>query len=172
MTTFFFILALILALVGAVGAVLPALPGPPISWVGLLLAYFAADGEITMTTLLVMLTLTVVVTVLDYFAPGIVTKIGGGSKSATRGANIGMVVGLFMGPLGLLLGPLVGAFIGEYIAQGPQPVNAPVGTRVGNSLRIALLSFVGFLLTTGLKLILCLWMAWQIIKPIIALIFS
>ena len=83
-----------------------------------------------------------VVSLLDYVAPVWLTNKGGGSPSATRGATAGMIVGLFFPPWGLLLGPFFGAFLGELIAHAP----------AGKALRVALLSFVGFLLTTGFKL--------------------
>lgn len=153
----FALLAGVLALVGIVGSVLPALPGPPISWVGLLVAYLTTDGGISTPMLLWMLALTIVVTVLDYVAPIFLTKVGGGSKAATWGSTIGMVVGLFFMPWGLLLGPLVGAFLGEMKA----------GSDSGKSMRVALMSFVSFLLTTGLKLIACLWMAYVTMKAFI-----
>ena len=35
------ILAVILALVGILGSIVPGIPGPPISWVGLLMAFLA-----------------------------------------------------------------------------------------------------------------------------------
>jgi hypothetical protein len=61
------------------------------------------------------------------------------------GSVIGTVAGLFFfAPYGLIIGPFVGALIGELLADAS----------LGKALRVALLSFVAFLLTTGLKLIL------------------
>ena len=62
---------------------------------------------------------------------------------ATRGATAGMVVGLFFPPWGLLLGPFVGALLGELLTHAT----------AGKALRVALLSFLAFLLTTGFKLL-------------------
>ena len=84
-----------------------------------------------------------VVSVLDYIAPVWITNKGGGSPSATRGATAGMVVGLFFPPWGLLLGPFVGALLGELLTHAT----------AGKALRVALLSFLAFLLTTGFKLL-------------------
>lgn len=153
MTTFWLILAILIALVGVIGAIVPALPGPPLSWLSLLIVYLASEGEISLSQLLWMLVATVVVTVLDYIAPAMVTKWGGGSRAATTGATLGTVVGLFLAPWGLLLGPLVGAFLGEWLAS----------SNPGKSIRVAALSFVGFVMTTGLKLITTLWMAYYIV---------
>lgn len=170
-------LAIILAIVGVVGAIVPALPGPPISWVALLLAYLskssaeAANDAISSTILWVMLAVTVIVTVLDYFAPAMLTRLGGGSQAAGRGATIGTFVGLFLAPWGLLLGPFLGAFLGEWMAFNPQSqsVSNPP-PRFAHCLRVAALSFVGFLLTTGLKLISCLYVFYLILRVLIAAI--
>lgn len=159
LTIVLLVVAIVLALVGIVGAIIPALPGPPISWLALLIAFFAVDNAITSATLWMMLALTVVVTILDYFAPAMMTKLGGGSKAASSGATIGTIVGLFLAPWGLLLGPLVGAFLGEYLHEKDNATN-----RFAHSLRVGALSFVGFLLTTGMKLITCLRMFWLIIS--------
>ena len=145
--------AFMLALVGIVGAIVPALPGPPVSFAALLIAFFFGDGEITSTTLLVMFVLTVVVTVFDYVAPVWLTKLGGGSKYAVWGSTVGLLVGLFFMPLGLLLGPLVGAFVGELWHN----------QQAGKAVRVAMMSFIAFLLTTGLKLILSVVMMAQVI---------
>lgn len=156
------VLAAVLAIVGIVGAIVPALPGPPISWLALLLVFFACSGEVSLASLLWMLAFTIIVSVLDYVAPAFLTKLGGGSKASVTGATVGTFAGLLFAPWGLLLGPLVGAFVGEWIAQSHNTTN-----RLGQSLRVAGLSFVGFILTTGLKLIASLWMTWDIIMAIV-----
>lgn len=143
-------------LIGIVGAVLPAIPGPPLSWVGLLLVYFAIPGAVSLSVLIWMLLLTAVVTVLDYVAPAVTTKWGGGSKAAVWGATLGAVAGLFFAPWGLVLGPLVCAFVAEYIQE----------QNLGKSVRVALWSFLAFLLTTGLKLVACIWMVWYFVVAV------
>lgn len=163
MTYFLLVLAVLLAIVGIIGAIVPALPGPPIGWAGLLLAYLAMPESVGLTALLVWLSITVGVTVLDYFAPALMTRLGGGSPAATTGATVGTIAGLFLAPWGLILGPLVGAFVGEYMHNSQLP------NRLSHSLRIAALSFVGFILTTGAKLITCLWMTWLVARAIFAL---
>lgn len=156
MTIFLSILAVLLLIVGIIGAIVPALPGPPLSWIALLLIYFAIPGSISTSVLLLMLLLTAVVTLLDYVAPAITTKWGGGSKAAIWGATLGVFVGLFFAPWGLILGPLGCAFIAEYIQE----------KNLNKSIKVALWSFLAFLLTTGIKLIASLWMGWYCIVPI------
>lgn len=69
------LLAVVVALVGLVGAILPALPGPPLCFASLFIAYFTCPGGISASVLWAMLALTVVVTVLDYVAPIVLTNL-------------------------------------------------------------------------------------------------
>ncbi len=144
------VLAVVLALTGIVGAILPALPGPPLCWASLLIAYFACAPYVSSTVLWVMLALTILAQVLDYIAPIWMAKAGGGSKAAITGSTVGLLLGLFFMPIGLIVGPLVGAFAGEMISTH----------QTGKAIRVALLSFLSFLLSTGFKLILCLAMTF------------
>ena len=95
------ILAIVCAVVGIIGSVAPALPGPPLAWIGVLLMYLwggtNGDGEtMSLTILLVMLGVTVLVTVLDYIVPAWFTKTTGGSRYASRGAMVGLFLGMFI----------------------------------------------------------------------------
>ena len=137
-------LAFLCALTGLVGSVLPALPGPPISFVGLLLL-LPCDGIDTTTTIIAGIAMAVI-TIFDYIAPIWITKKRGGSKHGTWGAGIGMFVGLFFGIVGMIVGPFIGAFIGELLAK----------KTTSKALETAFFSFVAFMLTTGIKLIYCI----------------
>ena len=91
------ILAVIAGVVGILGSILPALPGPPLSWVGMLLLYFwggtnGAGEEMSLTLLLVWLGITVAVTILDYVVPAYFTKVTGGSKYASIGGHDHLLV--------------------------------------------------------------------------------
>lgn len=141
MDTLLLILALLLALIGAIGAVLPGLPGTPISFIALLLLIFCDGNDITTTALIINGILTVVITALDYVAPVWLTKKSGGSKYGTWGTTIGLVIGMFFGLPGILLGPFLGAYIGELIAKTPSD----------KAFKVATMSFVAFMLTTGIK---------------------
>lgn len=161
------ILAIVLAIVGILGALLPALPGPPLNLVALYILYFAVDGSVSVPVLVVMTLLTIVVSALDYVSPILLTKIGGGSKAATWGTTLGLIVGLFYMPIGLVVGPFIGAFAGELLHEIRATVKAKKQTaegaekrrvNVGHSLKVAMLSFLAFLLSTGLKLIASLTM--------------
>jgi uncharacterized protein YqgC (DUF456 family) len=143
------VLGTALVLVGFIGSILPVIPGPPISWVGLLLLkwtdYITDHGVAYGNALWILLFFVVVVTILDYVVPIMGTKKYGGSKRGVWGATIGVVVGLFFGPPGIIIGPFLGAYIGEITT----------GKKERDALRAAWGSFVGFLLGVGMKLMVC-----------------
>jgi uncharacterized protein YqgC (DUF456 family) len=143
------VLGAALVVVGFIGSVLPIIPGPPISWAGLLLLKwtdFVDDhGAAYENALWILLFFVILVTILDYVVPIMGTKKYGGSKRGVWGATIGVVVGLFFGPLGIIIGPFLGAYIGEITT----------GKKDREALRAAWGSFMGFLLGVGLKLMVC-----------------
>ena len=145
MDIIYIIIAFVCAFVGIMGSVVPVLPGPPLSYVALVLLYLCDNTGLSMPMLIVMGMIMAVITVLDYIAPAWMTKLKDGSKSAANGALIGIVVGLFLGPWGVILGPFLGAFIGEWIASSSKD----------KAFNVALMSFYAFLLTSGVKLIYC-----------------
>ena len=100
---------------GIIGCLVPVLPGPPFSFLGLMLLHFSRFGNFSNSTLIVLGAIAIIVTLLDYILPVWGTKRLGGSKYGTRGATVGLIIGLFLGPLGIILGPLIGAFVGEMI---------------------------------------------------------
>jgi uncharacterized protein YqgC (DUF456 family) len=142
--TLLIILALVCCIVGLLGSILPALPGAPISYVGLLLLLPCEGAAISTTALWVYGIFLAIVSILDYVAPVWLTNVSGGSKQATRGSVAGLIAGLFFfPPWGLVVGPFVGAFIGELMESASK----------GKALKVAMMSFVGFVLTTGMKII-------------------
>ena len=110
-----FLCAAVLNVVGLAGTVVPGLPGPPLSFVGLVLCCIADPNPIIIVLSVVMFFLVLIVTILDFVVPGWLTNKVGGCKKAVWGATIGLFVGLFYAPFGLILGPFIGAFAGEYI---------------------------------------------------------
>lgn len=148
------IIGFVLLLVGLVGSFLPVLPGPPISFIGLLLIHFFGSTTFSSTLLYTYAISAAVLLILDYYLPIWTTKKFGGSKAGQWGATIGVLVGLFAGPWGIILGPLLGAYIGELIA----------GRNNQDAWRSAQGAFLGFLLGTGLKIMLVGAMLWSAIQ--------
>lgn len=106
------IVGAICLLVGLAGCFLPALPGPPLSYVGMILLHLTDKVQFTATQLIVWAILVIIVQVLDYLTPLIGTKYSGGSKWGNRGCIAGTVIGIFLfPPWGIIFGPLVGAVI-------------------------------------------------------------
>ncbi|MCU0408168.1 MAG: DUF456 domain-containing protein [Bacteroidales bacterium] len=133
---------LILIVLGIIGCLVPVLPGPPFSFLAILMLHLSRFGQFGDTTLIVLGILALVVTVLDYIVPVWGTRKFGGSKYGMRGATVGLVIGLFLGPLGIIIGPLVGAFIGEMIYRDD----------LNYALKAGFGSLLGFLTGIGLKL--------------------
>ena len=147
METLLIILALVCAIVGLLGSVLPALPGAPISYVGWLLLLPCEGVEISTASLWIYGIFLAIVSILDYVAPG---------------SMAGLIAGLFFfPPIGLIIGPFVGAFIGEMMESHSR----------GKALKVALMSFVGFVLTTGMKIVYSGVLLFAICAKAIQLIF-
>jgi uncharacterized protein YqgC (DUF456 family) len=140
----FSIFAGILLVVGFLGTFVPVLPGAPLAWGGLLLCYFSSYNEISIFCLVITAIFAILVSILDNFAPVLMTKNFGGSKKAITGSTIGLIVGFFVGPIGIIAGPFFGALIGELINnQG----------NWNGVFKAAFGAFIGFVLGTGIKMI-------------------
>lgn len=121
-------LAAVLVLVGLAGVVLPALPGIPLMFGGLLMmAWLDGFERIGGVTLGILAALTVLAWLIDFAASVIGAQRVGASTLALLGAAIGTVLGLFGGLIGLLFAPLAGAAVGEYIARRDALQAARVG---------------------------------------------
>ena len=150
------IIASLFIIIGIIGCVMPALPGPPLSYIGLLLLHFTQYGSISNNVLIVLAVLSVIVIILDYVIPVWGTKKFGGSKYGQWGATVGLVLGMFLGPFGIILGPFIGAFLGETIA----------GNDTDSALKSAIGSFLGFLMGIGIKLIASVIITYYFIKQL------
>ena len=157
------VLAIILAIIGLLGSIIPGLPGPPFSWAALIVAHLTPSIEFSSTLLIATAVAAVVITILDYVVPSWSTKHHGGSKAGVWGCNIGLVisiVGLPVGPpglIGVVFWPFVGALAGELLS----------GKQSRAALRAAWGAFVGFLTGTGLKLAYALFAIIVIVKELV-----
>lgn len=140
------ILGFICCVVGLFGSFLPVLPGPPISWLGLLLLYLTNYVEANYWVLGITFIITIAITVLDYTIPAKGTKQFGGTKYGVWGTNIGLIIGLFFPPIGFIIGLFVGAFVGELIYNSKDKKGA---------LKAAFGAFLGFLVSSFMKFMIC-----------------
>lgn len=147
-----------LMILGIIGCLVPVLPGPPFSFIGILLLHLSRFGQFSNTTLIVLGSIALVVTILDYVVPIWGTRKFGGSKYGMRGATVGLIIGLFLGPAGIILGSLIGAFVGEMIYRDD----------IKYALKAGFGSLLGFLAGVGLKLIASFLMTFYFVKEWIA----
>ncbi|MBR3939392.1 MAG: DUF456 domain-containing protein [Bacteroidales bacterium] len=171
MNTTLIIIAVVLAIVGFLGAIIPGIPGTPLSFIALLLLFFIPEMKYTTVFILVMGFFCAVITVLDYVIPIYGTKKLGGTKMGVRGSTIGLIVSILVLPLlgvvigpfgigGIILGPFVGAYIGEIMAGNSE-----------NAFRSAIGSFLGFLAGTFIKIIYGIVVIVYVSKDVIAYCF-
>ena len=141
-----YVVAGLLILLGLVGTVLPALPGLPLVFAGMLLAAWADHfSKISGWTIALLTVLTLISIVVDIAATAIGARRVGASKLAMFGAALGTLVGgvLFSLP-GLVVGPFAGAMAGELIN----------GQQWRHASKIGLATWVGLAIGTALKLAL------------------
>jgi len=138
------ILGVIFVFAGIVGCVAPVLPGPPLSYVALILISFAYKWEAYTTRFLIIMGIvTVIITLLDYVLPVYLPRRYGASKYGMWGSALGLIAGMiFFPPWGLIMGAFLGAFLGELIFKKD----------LKTSLRAGLGVFVGTITATIIKL--------------------
>lgn len=151
------IFAFLCILVGFAGSILPALPGPPLSYVGMLLLHFTDTVQFSTKQLVVWAVIVVVVQILDFVIPSIGTKKFGGSSYGVWGCNIGVIVGLFASPIGIILGPFLGAVIGEYIKTKDLNI----------SLKAGFGAFLGFISGTLIKIGIVIYFMYVAIAALV-----
>jgi uncharacterized protein YqgC (DUF456 family) len=150
----FITIGIILVMAGLVGAVVPGLPGPPLSFIALVMLQLTENPPFTARFLVIMGLIMALVSVLDYIVPVYGTRKFGGSKQGVRGSTIGLIIGVFVLPaLGIVLGPfgllgiIIGPFIGAYVGETVS------GNSSDQALKAAFGSFIGFLAGTFMKLV-------------------
>ncbi|HET9225103.1 MAG TPA: DUF456 domain-containing protein [Thermoanaerobaculia bacterium] len=158
MITLLWAVAILFVVAGLAGTILPALPGAPLVFVGLLIAawidHFQKVGWFTLTLIFLLMVLTFVI---EIAAAGMGAKRVGASKMAIFGAAVGTIVGIFFSIPGLLLGPFVGAVLGEYLSRrnweqaGKVGIGTWIGLIVGTAGKLAVIfTMVGLFVTAYL----------------------
>ena len=145
MQTTWYVLAGILILAGLAGTILPALPGVPLVFAGMLLAawagHFARIGAWTVVLLAILTALSVLV---DVFATALGAQRVGAGKLAMLGAALGTFAGIFFGLPGLIVGPFAGAVIAELLG----------GRELAHASKIGFGTWIGLALGTAFKVAL------------------
>ena len=152
------VIAFLFLLAGFFGSIVPALPGPPLSYAGLLLLQLSGHGGFSPAFLWAWAAVTAAVTIMDNILPAWMTKRLGGSRMAVIGSVVGLVIGMvFFAPAGLLAGPFLGALAGELLngcIRDRRGEDADGANRCAKALKVALGAFLAFILGTGAKLII------------------
>lgn len=156
-------------IVGILGCFLPILPGPSISYLGVLLLHFTTKSQFSWQFLVFFGVAVVIVQVLDYFLPIWGTKKFGGGSRGAWGSAFGVVAGLFVfPPWGIIILPFVGAVLGELTD----------GKEFNLALKSGFGSFIGFIGGIIFKLAISCALAffffkdvgffvWQMVKSIL-----
>lgn len=159
-----YIVALLFAGVGLVGAIVPVLPGPALSLFGLVVAYFSSMPPVSMGALFIYLLLCVAVSVADFFLPAILCRRFGASKAGARGATIGMLLGFVLyPPIGILICPFFGAVLGEMLHDR---------TNTEQAFKVGFGAFLAFIVGTGVKFFYSLWILWLVVTDIFPVVWS
>jgi uncharacterized protein YqgC (DUF456 family) len=134
----------ILMLLGLAGSILPILPGPPLSFIGLFLLALIKhfSPPLTLTFVIILAIVTILVIALDYIIPLLGAKRYGASKWGVWGSVLGMAIGIFWSPFAMLLGAFIGAVLVEWL----------VGKEKGEALRACWGVVMGTLFATILRL--------------------
>ncbi|WP_055442672.1 DUF456 domain-containing protein [Lacinutrix himadriensis] len=146
MDIFLTLLGFLFIVIGLIGSFLPVLPGPPMSWIGLLFLYLTKAVPNDMWFLIITLVVALIVFALDYIIPALGTKKFGGSKTGMIGTTVGLLISIFFpifGFFGIIIWPFVGALVGELINKADSKT----------AIKAAFGSFLGFLTGTFLKFI-------------------
>jgi len=149
MDIFLAFMGFLFIVIGLVGSFLPVLPGPPMSWVGLLLLHLTKAVPNEMWFLVITLVIALVVFALDYIIPALGTKKFGGSKTGMIGTTVGLLISIFFpvfGFFGIVIWPFIGALVGELINKADSKT----------AIKAAFGSFLGFLTGTFLKFIVAI----------------
>jgi uncharacterized protein YqgC (DUF456 family) len=148
--TVYSVFAAVLVVIGFIGTVLPALPGLPLVFAGMLLAAWADGfGHIGIPMLVVLGLLTLFSLGIDLWATAHGAKRVGASRLAVVGAMLGTLGGLVFGPLGLLAGPFAGALAGELLHR-----RSLQREHLGHAARVGFGTWFGIVLGIALKLAL------------------
>ena len=153
------ILGFLLLLMGLVGSIVPAVPGPPLSYIAILILSLFTSYQFADDFLVMWAGIVIAVTALDYWLQVYGVKKFGGRQKAINGTLIGLIVGILAPiPFGFIIGPFFGAFIGAYLEEKDD---------LTKSFFIALGALAGFLSGTVLKLAVSIFLAYEFIMVLL-----
>ena len=154
------IIAFLFFFIGLVGAILPIIPGPIITYTGILLLYFFSDLSFSNNEIFIYTIITVLVFFSDYILQFFGVRKFGGQKHSVYGTMFGVFIGLFFPPLGLIVGPFLGAFFGALLDNKEKK----------QAIMVAFGALLGFLFGTFIKILYSIYAIYIVAQKILTLV--
>lgn len=172
-TTILYWILIAVMVVGVIGAVVPAVPGPSLI-LGAILVWTVIQGfgNVSWMPLVAIFVILILSAGVELLASYWGAKSAGASKWGQIGALIGLGLGFFGllpalplgGPLiGILFGPLIGAFIGEFLYRRDLELGLRANQALKAGIGVVLGSLIGNLIEGLLALfavVIFVWSTW------------
>lgn len=156
------IIGSLLAVLGLIGCIVPAIPGPPLNFFSLLLLAVVIKNPFTLEFYLIWGAITAVVVILDYLLPIAGAKIYKATSYGIWGSLIGMIIGMiFFPPFGMIPGLFIGAVAGELLA----------GKKSREAFKVGAVTFVASLLMIVFKLAVSGILTYYFVEKAVSTIF-
>jgi len=156
----FTIIGFLLLFFGILGAFIPFIPGPLVSFLGILLISYLHDFTfIIFDNLFYFAVVAGLITFLDYWLQVYSVKIFGGGKFSLIGVIIGILFGLFiLPPFGVIICPFVGAYLGALYDSD---------FNLFSSFRISFGALIGFMGGVVIKISYSIFALWTALSYLI-----
>ena len=145
---------------GFIGCVVPAIPGPVLGFISLILLSIPASFSLFHPALLISLGAAAVLSqLMDNIFPVLASRKAGAGRAGIWGSVIGMVAGIFFAPFGVIIGAFLGALAGEILfnRDNENPLKAALGvftgTLLGIVLKIAVTGLIAGFFIRGVRLL-------------------
>ena len=146
--------AILLNLIGLIGAIIPWVPWPLLWYGGLILIQIFLQNPFSLQFLLIRWGINIFLIIADFVLPIIGTKKFWGTKWWNTWCIVWTLLGLLAGPIGIIFWPFIWAFVWEFAHQKDLLL----------SLRAAFWSFLGFISWVILKLVVGCMMLAEVIS--------
>lgn len=155
-------IGLVIAVIGIVGCIIPAVPGPPLNFISLLILEAVTGGTYSPFFYVLWGAITILSIILDYVFPVWSAKKFNASRYGIWGSIIGMLIGIiFFPPFGMIAGLLLGAIAGELFA----------GKESSHAMKVGMVTFISSLLMILFKLAASLLMTYYFSKAALIYLF-
>ncbi|MDG2139699.1 MAG: DUF456 domain-containing protein [Flavobacteriales bacterium] len=158
MSVLIIIVSVLLLILGIIGSFFPIVPGPSLSFIGILFLHFFTPYNMNNDVLILFGLTAVVITFLDYWLQIYSVRFFGGGRASTIGIVFGIIIGIFIPPFGVIIGPFLGAYIGAIIETDFDLMK---------SFKIAFGSLLGFMGGAILKLMYSIFAIWHYLSYIL-----